>query len=54
MPWTEKEFAFLQSKGSPLTEAQKRAQRDEAHANPELVHKNKSALQMARERAGRS
>jgi hypothetical protein len=39
VPWTKKQFAYLQSSGSPLTAAQKAKQRDEAHADPSLIHR---------------
>jgi hypothetical protein len=42
IPWTEKQFRFLMSSGSPLTEAQKDKDKAEAHDNPMLVHKKKS------------
>lgn len=52
MPWTRKQFAFLMSSGSPLTEAQKRADKAEAHADPSLVHhhRGESVLRRAAQR----
>jgi hypothetical protein len=50
MPWTRKQFAYLMSSGSPLTPTQKAKDKAEAHADPSLIHKTKSALKMARER----
>jgi hypothetical protein len=54
MPWTNKQFRYLMSKVSPLTEAQKRADRAEAHADPSMVHhrKGESVLKKAARRAG--
>lgn len=43
MPWTPRQFRFLMSKGSPLTEAQKEKDKAEAHADPSLVHRKKGS-----------
>lgn len=43
MPWTPRQFRFLMSKGSPLTEAQKEKDKGEAHADPSMVHKRKGS-----------
>jgi len=41
MPWTNKQFRYLMSSSSPLTEEQKNKDKAEAHANPAMVHKKK-------------
>lgn len=52
MPWTNKQFRYLMSSGSPLTESQKAKDKAEAHANPSMIHmRKKSVFQKARERA---
>jgi len=38
MPWTNKQFRFLMSSGSPLTDVQKTKDKNEAHANPSMIH----------------
>ena len=38
MPWSERQFRFLMSSGSPLTAAQKEKDKTEAHADPSLLH----------------
>lgn len=43
MPWTMKQFRFLMSKGSPLTEGQKAKDKAEAHADPAMVHERKGS-----------
>jgi hypothetical protein len=43
MPWTPKQFRFLMSSGSPLSTAQKDKDKQEAHAEPSLVHKKKGS-----------
>lgn len=43
MPWTNKQFRFLMSSGSPLTEAQKDKDKAEAHANPAMVHEKRKS-----------
>jgi hypothetical protein len=51
MPWTNREFRFLMSSGSPLTEQQKAKDKAEAHSNPSMIHrKKKSAFRLAKER----
>jgi hypothetical protein len=49
MPWTGKQFRYLMSKSSPLTEAQKEKDKAEAHSDPSLIHK-KSAFARAKGR----
>lgn len=53
MPWTPKQFRYLMSSASPLTEAQKEKDKSEAHANPSMVHhhKGESVLKKAARRA---
>lgn len=55
MPWTNREFRYLMSSGSPLTAAQKAKDKAEAHADPSMVHmkKGSSALKKAVERSKR-
>jgi hypothetical protein len=43
MPWTQKQFRFLMSSGSPLTATQKEKDKAEAHADPEIVHRKKGS-----------
>lgn len=51
LPWTNRQFRYLMSKGSPLTEGQKDKDQAEAHANPSMIHrKKKSTIAQARER----
>lgn len=47
MPWTPKQFRFLMSSGSPLTEAQKNKDKAEAHSDPSLVHARKGSSRLA-------
>jgi hypothetical protein len=47
MPWTNRQFRFLMSKGSPLTEAQKDKDKAEAHANPAMIHMRKGSSRLA-------
>lgn len=44
MPWTNRQFRFLMSSGSPLTEAQKAKDKAEAHENPAMIHKKKKSV----------
>jgi hypothetical protein len=53
MPWTMKQFRFLMSKSSPLTEAQKEKDKGEAHADPSLVHHERGSSRMAERWAAR-
>jgi len=43
VPWTEKQFRFLMSSGSPLTKAQKDKDKQEAHEDPSLLHRKKKS-----------
>lgn len=47
MPWTNRQFRFLMSKGSPLTEEEKDKDKAEAHADPSMVHMRKGSSRMA-------
>lgn len=51
MPWTNRQFRYLMSSGSPLTSAQKEKDKAEAHADPSLIHRRKKSIfAQARER----
>ena len=51
MPWTNRQFRFLMSKGSPLSQEKKSSMVAEAHQNPGLIHKSKeSAFAKAKRR----
>ncbi len=41
MPWTDKQFRYLMSNSSPLTEEQKNKDKAEAHADPSMIHMKK-------------
>jgi hypothetical protein len=47
MPWTFKQFRYLMSKASPLTEQQKNKDKAEAHADPAMIHMKKGSSRMA-------
>lgn len=47
MPWTNRQFRFLMSDSSPLSEAQKEKDKAEAHANPSMIHMRKGSSRMA-------
>jgi hypothetical protein len=47
MPWTNRQFRFLMSKGSPLTPAEKEKDKAEAHENPAMIHMRKGSSRMA-------
>jgi hypothetical protein len=50
VPWTQKQFRYLMSKSSPLTDEQKQNDKAEAHANPSMTHRKKKSniIRMAR------
>lgn len=54
MPWTEKQVRYLLSSGSPLSEAQKDADKAELHANPAMGHKKKGSSALKRAALDRS
>ena len=41
MPWTNRQFRFLLSKVSPLSEHKKTEMKEEAHEDPAMIHKRK-------------
>lgn len=47
MPWTNRQFRFLMSKVSPLTEAEKEKDKAEAHADPSMIHMRKGSSRLA-------
>jgi hypothetical protein len=56
MPWTDRQFRFLMSSGSPLTNAQKDKDKAEAHSDPSLIHRKPggdSIYKRAAQRAAR-
>lgn len=49
MPWTRKQVRYLESSGSPLTQAQKDKMNAELHANPAMGHMKKGSKAMKKE-----
>ena len=41
MPWTEAQVRYLLSKGSPLSEEEKKKMKRELHEHPEWGHKRR-------------
>lgn len=41
MPWTRQQVKYLLSKGSPLSEEEKKKMKGELHSNPSLGHAKK-------------
>lgn len=48
MPWTRQQVKYLMSKGSPLTEEERKKMEAELHANPSMGHKRKGSKGMKR------
>jgi hypothetical protein len=46
MPWTRRQVRYLESSGSPLTQAQKDKMNRELHNDPSLGHKEKGSKAM--------
>jgi hypothetical protein len=46
MPWTRRQVRYLESSGSPLTQAQKDKMNAELHADPSMGHKKKGSSAM--------
>jgi hypothetical protein len=53
MPWTRRQVKYLESSGSPLTQAQKDKMNRELHDNPALGHEKKGSPAMAKSKEGK-